>query len=79
MAQVYKNESFFQTRLTVRRFWVSEPRHSDNILTGICSVPLSQNASETRFEISLHCSFRQVHSAILAVRTAVAGCIVYVP
>ena len=32
MALVYKNIPFFQTRLALRRFWVKEPLHSENIL-----------------------------------------------
>ena len=35
MAQVYKNV-IFETRLAFRRFWVKEPRHSENTLAEMC-------------------------------------------
>ena len=36
MAPAYKNVSFFETRSASRRFWVKEPRHSENMSAVKC-------------------------------------------
>ena len=55
ISQIYKT-SFFETRLTFRRFWVKEPRHSENGLVEICHLyrktPLRSSIPQPKTDFS---------------------------